>query len=193
MDTKNNILSPRETAQQKYKSARSNLLLMLGFTVVNILLLVFNSDSMFLFSATIPYFLITIGIYAEIKIVMIVLSTIAVLNILLYFLCWLFSKKHYAWLIVALIFFGIDSLAMIGLYIFAGEVSGIFDLLIHIWVVYYLVIGIINGRKLKTLPEETPISEYAEPIYSEPVYSEPEYREPEYNEPVNDETDNTIE
>ena len=193
MDTKNNILSPRETAQQKYKSARYNLLLMLGFTVVNILLLVFNSDSMFLFSATIPYFLITIGIYAEIKIVMIVLSTIAVLNILLYFLCWLFSKKHYAWLIVALIFFGIDSLAMIGLYIFAGEVSGIFDLLIHIWVVYYLVIGIINGRKLKTLPEETPISEYAEPIYSETVYSEPEYREPEYNEPVNDETDNTIE
>ena len=193
MDTKNNILSPRETAQQKYKSARSNLLLMIGFTVVNILLLVFNSDSMFLFSATIPYFLITIGIVSEIQIILIILSAIAVLNLLLYFFCWLFSKNNYGWLIVALVFFAIDSLAMIGLYIFAGEVSGIFDLLIHIWVVYYLVIGIINGRKLKTLPEETPISEYTEPIYSEPVYNEPEYREPEYNEPVNDETDNTIE
>jgi hypothetical protein len=46
---------------------------------------------------------------------------------------------------------------MIGLYIWVGEVSGVLDVLIHAWVLYYLFIGVKYGRELKNAPVEGPI------------------------------------
>ena len=64
------------------------------------------------------------------------------------------SKKKYQWLIVATVLFVIDTGAMIWLYASSGEFeSGIFDMVIHAFVLYYLVVGIITGKKLKELKE----------------------------------------
>ena len=49
-------MGTKEMVQQKYKTARNNLLLMMILTVVNIVLYVTGSDTMMLFAATVPYF-----------------------------------------------------------------------------------------------------------------------------------------
>ena len=54
-------LSPRERLLQKYNMARTDLLIIIVLTLVNILLLVTNADRYFLFSASIPYYVAFFG------------------------------------------------------------------------------------------------------------------------------------
>jgi hypothetical protein len=53
---------------------------------------------------------------------------------------------------------------MVGLFLLAGEFSGIMDLVFHAWILYYLFLGVTNGRKLKQLPEEVVDAESAVPM-----------------------------
>ena len=89
---------------------------------------------------------------------------IAGICLLAYLLCWIFSKKHYGWMIAALVMFIMDTLALVGIYLMIEDFSGIMDLLIHAWVLYYLFLGVTNGRKLKQLPEEVVEAESAVPM-----------------------------
>ena len=117
--------NPRARAQQQYKIARSNLLIMLVLTVVNIVLLVAEADTMLLFSATVPYYLsaVSMSLFAEYSQVAFVGFGIVAVTLVIYLLCWIFSKRHYGWMIAALVFFVLDSIAMIGLYILAEDFS----------------------------------------------------------------------
>lgn len=144
-----------EICQQKYNTARINLLLMIGLTVLNVVLAFVGSDSMMLFSAIVPYIAAVWTTIPEFQPIIIPLIAIAVISIAAYLVCWIFSKKHYGFMIAALALFVIDTLALVAFYLWAGEVSGILDIVIHAWVLYYLIIGVINGVKLKKLPEET--------------------------------------
>ena len=146
--------TPREICQQKYNTARINLLLMVGLTALNVVMAFVGSDSMMLFSAIVPYIASVWATMPEFAPVMVPLIAITVISLAAYFICWIFSKKHFGFMIAALVLFVIDTLALVGFYIFAGEVSGILDIAIHAWVLYYLIIGVINGAKLKKLPEE---------------------------------------
>ena len=148
--------NPKASAQQQYKIARSNLLLMLVLTVVNIVLLAAKADTMLLFSATVPYYLsaISMDLLVEYSQVAFVGFGIVVATLVIYLLCWVFSKKHYGWMIAALVLFILDSIAMIGLYVLVEDFSGILDLVVHIWVLYYLIIGVRYGYKLKNIPPE---------------------------------------
>ena len=147
-------MSTKEMIQQKYKTARNNLLLMLILTIVNIILYVVGSDTMMLFSATVPYFGVIIGSVSGSQMFSIFCACIAVAILILYLLCWILSKDHYGWMIAALVLFIIDTLAMIGIYFGMGEISGILDVVIHGWVLYYLVIGVKYGKQIKNMPEE---------------------------------------
>lgn len=148
-------------ARQKYNTARSNLALMLAFTVVNIVLFLAGADVMMLFSATIPYYAVIIGVLFEIPAVLIFFAAVAVVTLVLYLVCWVQSKRHYGWMIVALVLFSLDTLALIGISLLLGDVSGILDFLIHIWVLYYLIVGVRTGAMLKNAPEEAPAEEPA--------------------------------
>lgn len=147
-------LTPREQAQQKYNSARANLIIMLGFTVINVVLAFLGSESMLLFSATVPYLAAISATLEELQPMLIPLVAVIVVSIAAYLAFWIFSKKHYGFMIAALVFFIVDTLVLVGFYILLGEVSGILDVAIHAWVLYYLVIGVINGAKLRKLPPE---------------------------------------
>ena len=142
-----------EIAVRKFRSARSNLLWMIGFTLLNIILFYFGSGTMFLFSATIPYFVMGLGIVSGIQPVLIVCSIITAAALVLYFVCWHQSKRHYGWLIAALVMFALDCAFLLLLYLPALDFSGLFDVLIHAWVLYYLIIGVKYGRQLKNMPE----------------------------------------
>lgn len=157
----------RGRLQQRYNTARSNLLLVIILTLVNIVLLFTESESMLLFSASIPYYAVVFGVLLDI--LPMGLAVAAVL-LVLYFLCWLLSKKRSGWLIVALVLFVLDTLGMVGLYLLAEDFSGVLDALIHIWVLAYLIMGISAAKKLKNLPEDVQIpvdgaesADYAQP------------------------------
>lgn len=161
--------SQRQIAQEKYKAARSNLIAMITFTLLNILLLFTGSNVMMLFSATVPYYAVIVGQVFENDTVLDVCLVFALVCILLYFLCWIFSKKHYGWMIAALMFFIMDTLTMVGFMLLAQAMSGILDVVFHVWVLYYLIIGVKYGHQLTTLPEEAKETASAQVINTAPL------------------------
>lgn len=165
-------LSPRKKCEQKYKSSRMNLLLVVIITAINLLLLVTNRDTYFLFSAFIPYFIAGLGMYlcgrfpdeyysdmtAEPlffgNTVFAVILAVSIALTLLYLLAWFLSNKNrVGWLIFALAFFLVDTLGL--LLINGVSLDSIFDIIFHAWVIYYLAAGISAHFKLKKLPPET--------------------------------------
>lgn len=146
-------LSAHDKLKRQYSSARNNLVLMLFLTAVNIVLLFAESDYMMLFSATVPYYSLIFAMVDQTGILFVPGIFITIVSIITYFLCWIFSKKHYGWMIAALVLFIIDTICLIGVYILIGDFSGIIDFLIHILVLYYLIVGVVSGAKLKKCPE----------------------------------------
>lgn len=170
---KNSLLDNRsvteQSLKQKYNNARNNLLLVIIFSVINIVLLVANINSYFLFSASVPYMLTDIGMFlcgrypaeyytgelegfqALPSAVFYVLLAIAVITLLLYFLAFLLSKNgKVGWLIFSLVLFSLD-MGVMFMY-FGIALDMILDMVFHIWVIVILAIGIRAHYKLKDLP-----------------------------------------
>lgn len=178
-------LSNRQALEKKYNGSRMNLLLVVVFTVVNIILLVTNSNTYFVFSASIPYFLVGIamefcGMYPEEYYTeyygedlanfqftdtsfFVICLVIAIVIIALYLISWIFSKNNKTgWLIFALIFFAIDTL---GMFVLLGiNFDSIIDIAFHVWVIVSLFIGISAGSKLKNLSEDEVFVEETEKV-----------------------------
>ena len=171
MNFKNNpaaaATTPRQLTELKYKRSRYNLLLVLLFTVINLFTVTFGG-SYFLFSATIPMlfplgcagiaadpeFMAEMGLAAEdATTLMIVGLVIGIVLVIPYLLCWIFSKKRVGWLVAALVLFSIDCLLLL----VSFDISVILDLLFHGIVMFYLITGVINGFKLKDMPEDEPL------------------------------------
>ncbi len=148
-----------------------NLLLMIAFTAVNIILTIAGSSLYFLFSASIPYFISVLGVmyggqmpeefYAEAGIpqseilggtYFAVMLILALVLLTVYVLCFVFSKKHVGWLIAALALFSIDTIGMFFLYEF--EINMVIDIIFHVWVIVYLVLGIVAHKKMQDLADE---------------------------------------
>lgn len=186
-NTQTTQIDARTLLQNKYNAARHNLLIVLAFTLVNILLMALDANSYFLFSAYIPYWIVGLGMlmcgmfpaeyyelyYGDIEFldqsVFAVLLAIALVLTSLYLLCWIFSKKNrVGWLIFALVWFGIDS-AFLLLMMGDGFADFIMDIVFHAWVIVSLVNGIRSYYKLKNMPEDEPdmLSQAVEEVVSE--------------------------
>lgn len=179
-------LSQRETLTNKYMSARHNLLLVVVFTLINIVLLVTNSNSYFLFSASIPYLIVDLGMAycgkypAEYyggdlegleffgDTFFAVTLVIAAVCLLVYLLSWILSKKpRVGWMIFALVCFVLDTAAM--LLCWGISTDMILDVVFHGWVIVSLIGGISAYFKLKKLPEDEIPAEIPEaPVTAEP-------------------------
>lgn len=162
----------RQALVNKYSAARSNLLIVVAFSLVNILMLATNSGTYFLFSASVPYLLTDIGMglcgmyppeyyeglegmYILDKSVFVILLVISLLILGVYLICWIFSKKKCGFLITALVLFSIDTVVMLLSY----GLSSIVDLVFHVWIIVILSIGINAHFKLKKLPQEEKVIE----------------------------------
>lgn len=161
--------SLRNSYEEKYKKSRNALLLVILFSFINICLLIVNADIYFLFSAFIPYFLTSFGMLicgrfpdeyyqgelAGMKFlddyVFVILLIISIVLTLLYLLAWFKSSKNRGgWLIFALIFFSIDTSAML---ITNGiRIDYIFDIIFHGWIIYFLIVGVNSYMNLKKIP-----------------------------------------
>ena len=144
----------REVAQSKYGAARVNLSLMILLTITNVVMLLCGSNRMMLFSASIPYFAAGFGRESGQPLWFGLGIALAVLLIAAYALCWWFSKKKYHWMTVALVLFAVDTLGMIALYIVFQQLLSIWDILLHAWVMFDLIKGVINAHKLKAMADD---------------------------------------
>lgn len=163
-------LSEHAVLTNKYNSSRNNLLLVVAFTVINLVLLLTGSTTYFLFSASIPYYLPFFGMIYTGKMpaeyyegwadfqpypttILTVLTVIAVILIAVYLLCWLLSKKHgFGWLVVSLVCFIADTIFMFVALQITSDM--ILNIVFHAWVIISLFSGVSASVKLKKLPPE---------------------------------------
>ena len=177
----------RQLKENTYQSSRTNLLLVVAFSVINVVLLATGGESYFLFSAYIPYAVVTLGMWLCGKFptewygeewadtpfldnsFFVIMLIVAAVLIALYLLAWIFSKKRVGWLIFALVFFAVDTGAML---LMQGiSMDGILDIVFHAWVIISLVGGIRAHAELKKFPEE--LVELQQQEAQPPVVTEP--------------------
>jgi hypothetical protein len=175
------MLPQRQRLENRYASSRHNILLVLIFTTINLILLVANSNTYFVFSAYIPYAIVSLGMFlcgrypedyytdiAEFDYLptslLVITLVAAVVICILYLLCWLFSdKKRVGWMITALVLFATDTLMML---LDGIGLDSIIDIIFHGWVIVSLSMGTAAYFKLKKLPTEE------EDLPEEPVTTE---------------------
>ena len=161
----------------KYDGARSNLLAMLAFTVINFILTITQADMYFLFSATFPQASLLYGYVLEAEGLTGFYTAGIVLGVVcigLYCLCWLLSKKNAGWMIVATVLFAIDTLLLFLAYEIQADM--ILDVVFHAWVLYYLISGVVANAKMKKLPPEElapPVAPPAEAAVNPEVPAQP--------------------
>lgn len=142
--------------------ARASLLAVLILTVVSLAMLLLEIDMYFVFSATVPQYLtafcmgIDIGQgylgFGPFTAIALVVSAVV---LVLYLLCWLLSKKRPGWLIAALVFFIIDTVALLVVSLLLEILTeNILDLVIHAWVLFELIQGISANYKLEKMIAE---------------------------------------
>ena len=148
----------------KIASGRHSLLLILLFTIVNLVMVVLDSGTYFLFSASVPYYLTAFakgidngfaeGPWPENGTYTMVALIISAVILLLFLLCWFLSKKRTGWLVPALVLFALDTLALVWftLEIASDPVDNIVDFVFHFWAIWELFQAIRCGSKLKKLP-----------------------------------------
>ena len=163
--------------KNRYNAARRDLLIIIAFTVINCFATLTNTY--FLFSAFIPMAFIQAALYirsdeylADVPeidpqdfavvadILGFIFIAIAVIGILLYLMCWLFSKKRRGWLVVALVLFSLDTAFLL----LNFETGAIVDIVFHGYIMYSLVTGVIASRKVRPLEDygvEEPAAAFA--------------------------------
>ena len=158
--------TPRQLTEMKYKRSRLNLLLVAIVSIVNLFYMVF-SGRYFLFSAKMPSILVELTLVTAPEDVTVAFAdllvpiVVGVILTIPYLLCFFFSKKRPGWMVAALVFFVFDCIFLVTMY-YLSDV--IIDLLFHAWVLFYLVTGVINGYKLKKMPEDEPLPEFGEVV-----------------------------
>ena len=105
----------REYLLRQVANGRYSLLLIVILTVVNLIMTILDTNTYFLFSASVPYYLVFVGMGIEngfvdgawnVKGTLTYTGlVIALVIVAVYLLCWLLSKKRAGWLTAALVLF----------------------------------------------------------------------------------------
>jgi hypothetical protein len=147
------------------KGARTNLLVAVLFTVLNVVMLLARTNRYFLFSMTLPYYLTFFGYMFDFFRVSTYTYTglvLAVIPVLVALLCWFMSKKDNRWLWGGTAVFALDTVAMLAMIIWSGDISGaVIDVIFHGWVLFTLIRGLIAVNSLRkpvpVMPWEAPV------------------------------------
>jgi len=147
----------------KFSRSRANLIAVTAFTLVNVLLIYFESDWYLLFSATLPWYFM-LQAMMDVPIFGFDAQTIAYIvlafsGVILYFLFWLLSGRFRWFMLIAMIFFAADTIFLayliMELSMFDSFDAGfILDAAFQIWIMFYLVTGTIAWAKLRGVTRE---------------------------------------
>ena len=135
-----------KTQAINFNKARRNLLAVVAFTAINLLLIAFEMNLSFLFSAFVPQVLQVI-IHDINAIAGLIVGLIAMS---VYGLCYALSKWWRGFILVALIFFLIDAVLMLGFMFLTGSFGDFFfNVIFHAWILYSLFAGTAAWAKLR--------------------------------------------
>ena len=137
-----------------FSRARSNLLLVIGFTIINMILRITGSNVFFLFSATMPSVVLEIT-YATAS--WGIGIAFAALIVMVYLLCWAFAKRWRWLIVVALVFFSIDTLMFFALVmplISSMDISLIIEIGFQLWIMFYLITGTRAWARLRRVTNQ---------------------------------------
>lgn len=148
-------------------SARNNVLLMAVLTLLNVGMALAGSELSFPFSAAIPQVCADLGMVLYVlgypMVWVTAFAGVAVLLPLVYALGAFLSKKHGGWMVAVLVLFSVDcalfaywtTVDVIDM-LAAGEsvpwVSYAIQVLFHVWIMYYVVRGVMARARLRQLP-----------------------------------------
>lgn len=147
----------------RVNGGRSSLPVLAGFTAVNLIMLVLQTGTYFLFSASVPYYLTLFAYYIDNLSIGSVTITALVISVLIlgaYLLCFLMSGKQIGkgngWLIAALVLFCLDSLGLLyaSFYMEETPAKNLMDFIFHGWVIWQLSVAILYNNKLIALRQE---------------------------------------
>ena len=153
-------MQKRSEVEAKFEVSRRNLLSVVIFSVINVLLVLLNTQLSFLFSATCPMFVVQIGQGLSEDsgdtLFLLIATVISFVIVAFYLVCYFLTKKHRVFMLIALILFSLDTLFLVWTMTLMFELSDLIDIAFHIWIMYYLVVGIKAWVKLKKLPFDEP-------------------------------------
>jgi len=148
---RDNVYDKSSLAERRYRTARSSLLGMMLFTVINTVLAATGSGTYFVFSDYLAYYCALFGRFfyddSGEMLYLIIGCVLAAVILLPYLLSWIFSKKRSGWLIVALVLFIIDTLFVLWDAVSFLDIAYLLDVGFHIWLVVELVQGIRSGKQ----------------------------------------------
>jgi hypothetical protein len=158
------------------RTARYNLLVVMVFTVLNLVMLLVGNGRYFLFSSTICYYLPFFGYIFDLYTVSTYTLTGLVLGLVPlagYLLFWLLSLKNDRWLIPATALFALDTLALAVVIFLNGSIIGmILPIIVYAWVMITLVRAVLAGARLRKLPAQPEAVFPEEPTEEENVPAE---------------------
>ena len=126
---------------------------MIVFSAVNVILTVLDTGISFLFSATLPMLFAEFGqsMAAEfgLQLYFRLGMGAAIIIIIIFSACYLLSKKYKVLILVALILFVIDTVALGWLLSLGFDAGMIIDIVFHLWVLFSLYNGVSAWKNLK--------------------------------------------
>ena len=154
----------RAESEQKYMAARANMMLLILITAVDIVLIMVKSGMNLLYSlaASVPVYMAGIGSEMESVAAGIGFGVVGFLLTTPYLVCFIFSKKRYEWMIGAVAYFALDCIFLAVLAIRTGTMPDLFEILLHVYFLYYFIMGVIKGSQLKKMPAGEPTNEAKE-------------------------------
>jgi hypothetical protein len=159
----NSDKNSREYLEGQFNLARHTLGMMMIFTVVNLVILLTESNSYFICSISAPYYLSLFGILfdgeAGGSTYLTTALVIGAVILAAYLICWLMAKKRPGVLYAALVLFVIDLAFLLWVCVwFEVFADNILDLVIHGFAIYQMFQGARCGKKLQNLPAPTPVT-----------------------------------
>lgn len=169
---------------RNYKMARINVVAILAFTLISFIMY-FVSESYFLFSIFTSVLFIALGKeYQKVPATgaMVACIIVAILILAVFVAFWLLSKKHRWAMIVLLVLFAGDCLAIIVSILIKFNAQAILDIAFHAWMMYYFILGVKAAANLQkhfpqgvTLTQEQLNEAYRmengiDPVTGQPVF-----------------------
>ncbi len=182
MFNKNIDKNSREYLEGKVSTARHSLLAVIIFTIINLGMILADTGSYFVFSASVPYELTFIGAVLTYEATGAILGVytytalvISAIILAVYGLCWFFAKKKPVWYVVAFVLFALDTVVMVLINV-EYIADYIIDIVFHAYVLYELFQAISANNKLKTMPVEA--EDLEEPVVASVVPEAERYADP---------------
>ena len=134
----------------KFNRGRNNLLLVVILTMANLILIVLDVNLNFPFSAIVPQAILFFIMDASLSIAL----TAAIISVSFYLLFFFLSKRWRVFILVAFIFFALDTLFLLDLMFSYRPADFILDILFHGWIHFYLITGTYAWALLRNVKRE---------------------------------------